>query len=243
MNIRSKLRLMAGILVVLALAGGLLVYMNYTMSRVPSRIATLASDAISMGVDYPGTLDRLLVKKGDRVKKGDIVMTIHSPSLQSDISAGIIKNQHAGYEMNDENDIVVRAPEAATVQDTMFTEGAFVPAGKEIVTLSRNDHLYVVATYHLTPRDYARIDTTTTLTVTLPNNQRLTGTVADLTIADDNDSKVTETTLRAEIDSHAVNQFAFQPGTPVKTTLRLNGTTFYERISSYIGGLIREIQR
>ena len=231
----NRLRLSLGLVFVVALLGALLLSLNYSMARVTSRTAQLMADTYTVGTDYSGIITKQYVTEGQHVSAGESLFLIKSSLLNTDLTSGTISKNDVAYSVDDQNQIVLKATNAGVVSDIAYLEGAFVPANKEVATVTRDNSLYAVAKYELTPPDYARIKNGDNVVVTLPNNQHVTASVFDISV--ENDNNTVQTVVKARV--HGLDSATFTAGTPVSAELRLSGKTLYDTFKETVQKLFK----
>lgn len=237
MNKKTKLKFIGGILFVVALCAALFVYLDYSMSRVDSIDAQLDSDTYTVGIDYSGIIEKQYIDEGSYIKSGDPLFELRSPTLSDAIKGNEIAKSSLLYTVTDEGLVLISAAAPGQVQTLSFKEGAFVPANSQIAVINIEDKLYISATYKLSSPDYARLSKNSKVSVTFPDNKKVEGTVYDITLATAN--KEVLTTVRARFNNDDINTTAFSVGTPVKTVLRFDFDTWYNKLVSGVQSLIR----
>jgi multidrug resistance efflux pump len=228
MSFRKRFRLAFGILVVLAILGGLVVYLNYSMAHVSSVSAKLLTDSYTIGTDYSGIITKQYVTEGQHVNSGDKLFAIKSSLLSSDVASGSIAKNDIAYSLDSQNNIILKATGSGTIADIAYLEGSFVPANKEVATITKAGSLYVQASYSLSPPDYARVHNGDIVKVTLPNDQTVNAVVFDISVQSSGNTVQTVVKARVKgLDSSS----AFTAGTPVTTELQLSGKTLYNSLN------------
>jgi hypothetical protein len=139
--------------------------------------------------------------------------------------------------VNDDGLVLVSAVANGQIQTINYRQGAFVPANSNLAVVNVENGMYVSATYKLSAPDYARINKSSKIAITLPDNKTLEGKVYDISLETVN--KEVMTTVRARITDAYTNPVAFSIGTPVKTVLSLDTTTWYSRIVEAVKSLFR----
>ncbi len=237
MKFTTRLKFLGGIIAVIVIAAGLFVYLDYSMSRLPSVEAQLQSDTYTVGVDYSGIIEKQYVDDGAHIKKDDPLFEIHSSTLAEAIRNNEVAKSSLLYTVNDDGNVLVSAAANGQVQTIKYREGAFVPANSEIAIVNIENGLYVSATYKLSSPDYARLNNKSKLEVTLPDNKTLEGTIYGVSLA--TVDKEVLTTVRAHINQGDINKAAFSVGTPVEATLYLDTKTWFSRISNSVQSLFQ----
>lgn len=223
MNWKNRLKLFVGLIGVGVLLFALTLLLNYSMTYIESRSAQLMTDTYTVGSEYSGIITKQYVTSGQHVKAGQSLFLLKSNLLNSDLSNAPINKNDGASNLDDQNQIVLKATNDGTVSDIAYLEGAFVPANKEVATIARDNSMYVTAKYYLSPPDYARLKNGDYTTVTLPNNQKILATIFDISVQN-NDNSV-ETTVKARLSNSS--QITFTSGTPVSVELTLGGKTLY----------------
>lgn len=191
----------------------------------------------TIGVDYSGIIEKQHVDNGAHIKKGDPLFEIHSPTLAEAIRNNEVAKSSLLYAVEDSGKILISAAANGQVQTVKYRQGAFVPANSEIAVINVENGLYVSATYKLSSPDYARLNNNSKLAVTLPDNKTFEGTVYDVSLA--TVDKEVLTTVRAHINQDDINKAVFSAGTPIETTLYLDTTTWFSRISNFVQSLFQ----
>lgn len=233
MKFTSRLKFFFGIIIVLALVGALVLYLINSMSTVESYKAVLAADTSSLGTDYPGLIVKQNAEVGDKVKKGETLFEVNSAQLNGALNNGTASLRTLPFSVDpNSGNILIKAPDDGVVSKVFFPNGSFVPTGGIIANINTVGSLYVVATFKLSPPDYARINKHTTLSLTFPDNTTMQATVFDITLVSDGDRA--DTVMRARLKNADISDFRFSVGTPVQATLKLNTSTWYQELYNYI---------
>lgn len=226
----SRLRFIAGLIFAFVLAVGLSLYLQDSMSKVASTDAKLDSDTYTVGVGYSGIIEDQFVNVDDYIKKGDPLFTLRSPTLIEAIKNNEVNEASLLYSIDDEGKVQITASADGQIREITYKAGAFVPANSEIAIVNSDGSLYVTAIYKLSGPDYGKITKETEVTVKLPDNRVLTGKVRDYKLETKDDETLTTVTIR--LDEADVSSINFSPGTPVTTTLHLNGQTWFEKLQN-----------
>jgi multidrug resistance efflux pump len=237
----TRFKFFIGILTVIGLCAGLFIYLDYSMSRVNSIDAEISSDTYTVGLDYSGIVEKQFVDVGAYIKKGDPLFEVRSSLLADAIRNNEIAKSSLLYSVTDEGRVLMSAAENGRVQTINYRQGAFVPANSEVAVVNVEDGLYIKAVYKLSSPDYARLGSKSKISVTLPDNKKLDGSVYNISLETVN--KEVLTTVRARIDQRAINQVAFSVGTPVRTTLFFDTKTWYSQIVDAVQSLFHPNSR
>ena len=237
MSIVSRLRLLIGVLFVLALVFGLFVYLNYSMSNITSRTAQLDTDQYVVSVDYGGTVEKQYVRTGDTVKTNDPLFEINSPTLQSQLDDERRSESDLLYSLTDDGNILIQAANSGVVRNVQFPEGSYVPDNGQLATLTIEGTDYVTAKYSLNAPDYARINRKQPLAVTLPDNTVLQAKVFDITLEKNGDTVLT--VVKARFDKNTNIPETFSSGTPVSATWELEYNGLYKSIADGVRSILQ----
>jgi len=225
MKFFARIRLLIGIIFIIVLVGALFIYLNYSMSVVSSRSASLQSDMNAISVEYGGVIKKRYVEVGSKVKKDDPLFELTSTELSEALRTDRISQESLLFSLTPDGDILLRASNAGVLRQVNFAEGAFVPANGAIATLALDGSAYVTAKYSLQAPDYARINRNNPVKVTLPDNTRLDAKVFDITLEQDGDKVLT--IVKARFDKDADISPTFSVGTPVSTSWQLENNSWY----------------
>lgn len=237
MKFTTRLKFLNGIIFVILLCAALFIYLDYSMSRVQSVDAQLQSDTYTVGIDYSGIVEKQFVDEGAYIKTGDPLFEIRSSTLADAIRNNEVAKSALLYSVSENGNVLVSAAANGQVQSIDYRQGAFVPANSEIATVNVENGLYIKSTYTLSSPDYARINTKSKVSVTMPDNKKIEGMVYDISL--ETIDKQVVTTVKTRVDHDAINKTAFSVGTPVSSTLYLDTKTWFSRISTAITSLLQ----
>jgi len=216
----NRLRLTAGLVVVLALVLVCTVVFNQRQNSALSDSATIIAQHYPVGTDYGGLVVRQFAQAGDEVSEGDPLFEIRSFQLQRDIASGYVVDPALATSGKDGTNTITATVDG-TLSDVTVVQGGFAQAGSVMARIDRAGSMSIEAEFVLTPRDYARIARGAQAEILLPNQDMVDGTVTGIDVATV-DGKAASTVI---IDSEALGEGTaaglFQPGTPVSVTLRL----------------------
>jgi multidrug resistance efflux pump len=237
----NRLKLAIGLVVTLAIvAAGTLVF-TQRQHRALSATASIAAESYPVGTDYGGIVTRQHVTVGDEVSAGDPLFEVHSLQLRRDIASGYVVDPEVIAGLGDDGTSTIVATVDGTVASVAVPQGGFAQAGAVIATLDRNESLFVVAEFVLSARDYARIVEGAPAELLLPDQETLTGTVADIDV--DTVDGQARSTVRIESAQLAAEPATglFQSGTPVSATIRLRDDGPLAGVSDAMHDLLRKI--
>jgi len=224
---------------VLLVAGVLFIRLQYDMSTIASQSAQLQSATYSIGAGYSGIIEQQDVQEGDPVRAGEELFDLRSPDLATALNDNEISQSDSLYSVTSSGDIKITAATNGTVQTINYPEGAFVPANSNIAVIDTENATYVSAIFKLSPPDYAKLSNGNKVSVLLPDNSRVTGTVYGISLATTGNQIYT--TVKVRIDQSKINQDVFSVGTPVQAKLYLNTTTWYGDIYGFAHAHIRPV--
>lgn len=231
----ARIKLLVGALLVITLVAFLTRHLDQQVSTVHEQSATLKSEEYTLGTDYAGVLANLYVEVGDEVAVGDPVAVVKSNLLNRDIENGLVDPRTSPYVIRDNNALVLRATSAGTVTSTPFVDGTFVPEGSALASIRVKGTTFVEARFLLTTQEYAEISTARTVTVTLPNDDEVTATIADVVVS--TRGKQAATTVTATAPELADDPL-FGTGTPVDVRVTLPKEGIVTAMAAAITGLL-----
>lgn len=240
MKFTSRLRFLFGILFVIAIVGALAVYLNGIMSVSQSSKAELAADSTSIGTDYPGLVVKQNVEEGDKVTKGQVLFEIQSAQLNDALTTRNVAVSSLPFGVDPvTNYIQLKASDNGVVEKIDYHAGSYAPAGGIVATVNTVGSLYVIAHFHLSPPDYARIAKTSKIDLRLPDNSTQQATV--FSIALQNNGNSTDTVVKARIKNADISDFRFSVGTPVQATLQLSQDNWFKGLFTVIEQLFKPL--
>ncbi|AFV89489.1 MAG: HlyD family efflux transporter periplasmic adaptor subunit [Acidipropionibacterium acidipropionici] len=183
MTMLNRLKLLIGIILVLAIGCSLILLFNQRQARVNSRQATVQAPVATVGAAYSGVVTALNVTNGKRVHKGDLLMTTVSQDLQQAVALGAHPTSNIAFDVNlKASTITYKAAADGYVSGLEANVGSFVPAGAQIASVVGDAARSVVGTFELDPTQYQRAEIGAPVQVLLPDNTRLPGTVTDIEV-------------------------------------------------------------
>jgi pyruvate/2-oxoglutarate dehydrogenase complex dihydrolipoamide acyltransferase (E2) component len=206
------------------------------MSNISSQSAILESDTYAVSSEYGGVVEKLYVTIGGKVKKGDPLVELKSSSLAEALRSKQVEASSLLFSLTPTGNILLSANNAGTVRQIDFLTGAFVQSNVPIAVIDIAESQYVTTKYLLRAPDYARINRSNSVHVTLPDNSQLEATVFDIKL--ERDGEKVYTTVKARFDDTVSIPATFSSGTPVSTTWQLNNNRWYETITDFFKGLI-----
>jgi multidrug resistance efflux pump len=237
----NRLKMLGGLLVVLAIVAALTIVFNQRQSQVASTSASIEAKRYPVGLDYGGTVTTAEVENGDRVVVGDTLFTLQSPSLEADLAQGLFKPTTAAYTVQADGTIVMTATVAGTVSDLSTESGSFVQAGQVLANIDASGSLFVKAEYVLSARDYSRVEDGASVDILLPNQQVVTGTVQSIDVETaDGEAESTVLVQSEGLVDGAYNGLV-KRGTPVTATLLLRDDGVFAGVNDGVQDFMRKI--
>ncbi|BDV31128.1 HlyD family efflux transporter periplasmic adaptor subunit [Microbacterium terricola] len=217
----ARIRLLLGLLVVFAIVAACTLVFTQRQSRAESRSASITAESFTVGSAYPGTVTTMDAAVGDEVEEGETLFEVRSPQLARDLESDVVTADDLGMPVDDDGTYAIVSTVDGTLSEVLAPVGDFVQGGEVLATINRAGTLAVAAEFVLTPRDYGRIGEGSSVEVSLPDDQVVTGTVSTIDV-DTVDGQASSTIV---IDSKALAAEPigglYQPGTPVTATLQL----------------------
>lgn len=239
----SRIRLLAGMLVVLVLAALATYQINETRGVAVSDSAQILAKTYGVGTPYSGLVVDQLVDVGDAVTTGQQLFVIDSATLQYDVKNGFARTSTEATQIDAEGRLVVLATGDGVVTEIASERGTFVQSATQLATVQRADSLYVQAEYTLTPKEYARVGDDATATVVLPNQRTITVHVSDVKVETIAGSAQAVLTLAGSSLVDGAQNGLVSAGTPVTAELELDNDGVVTRtaasVKTYLGGLFR----
>jgi len=238
----SRLRLFGGLLGVAVLVAALTLVFNQRQNKVASLTATVASDTYDVGAAYGGTVTKQYIKEGDVVKKGQRLFTIQSVALQQDLANGLKITNSAAYDVDTSMaTLTYKATVHGQVSDLKAKLGNSLGSGQDFAKISVTDSQFVDAQYLLSPGDYSRVQGGAPVSILLPNNRTLSGTVTTIEVATDSGQARTDVRVDSPgLKDQALGSLA-QPGTPVTATLKLRDDGPLAGVSDQASNFLQQI--
>jgi multidrug resistance efflux pump len=180
----NRLKLLAGLLVVLVAVAAATIVLNQRESQVASSSASIQALSYSIGSDYPGTVVEQTVSQGDEVEKGQPLMTIQSPALTQALSSETISvPASTAYTVTDDGMLSLLATESGVISKVDAGVGGFVAAGQPLATIDRGEGMFVSAEFRLEPYNFARVEKGARVELILPDHSRVNGEVTDIRVS------------------------------------------------------------
>jgi len=217
----SRLKLLAGLVVVLAVVAGCTIVFTQRQNAVQSATAAIEAETLTVGAVYPGTVVDQLVQPGDTVAAGDPIVVVRSAQLVRDLEEEVITAGELDGVDVDAGTYRIVATVDGTVDTVDTPVGDFITGGGTAATIARAGSLTVAAQFVLSPRDYGRVATGAAVDLLLPDDDTIAGHVSKIEVETvDGQAKATVTVASDALTAGAGSAL-LQPGTPVRATLQL----------------------
>ena len=237
----NRLKLLLGLIVVVALVATFTLVFNQRQQRATSTSASIGAESYPVGTDYGGIVTRQYVKAGDTVEQGQKLFDVQSLRLQQDVAAGLVTATSAAYPVSRDGTATLVATVSGRISSIIVEQGAFAQAGAVLAHIDRAGTLYVTADFTLTARDYARISDGAAVQILLPNQRTLQGKVGRIEVQTVNGSaQSTIHVVSGQLVEGSDNGLV-SPGTPVVATLHLRDDGILSGPSDALADLLRKI--
>jgi multidrug resistance efflux pump len=237
----SRIRLLAGMIVVLIVAALATYQLNETRGVASSDSAQILAKSYGVGTPYSGLVVDQLVEVGDAVTTGDQLFVIDSATLQYDVANGFARAATEATQIDASGRLVVLATGDGVVTEIASERGTFVQSATQLATVQRANTLYVQAEYTLTPKEYARVAENATVHVVLPNQRVITAQVSDVQVETVSGGAQAVLTLTGDALKDGSENGLVAAGTPVTAELQLENDGVVTRtaasVKTYLGGL------
>lgn len=241
MTWNNRFRLLGGIVGVIAVTLGLALVFNHRQNQVSSYVGQVSADSYDIGADHAGTVIRQSVEEGDAVTAGQELFRVQSLQLKQDIANGLEVADTEAYKVDAKRGVITYyAVTAGTIEELGARQGNSVPAGGTLAKLYGGER-YLEASFHLAPRDYARVVPGTEARVVLPNDQVITASVAKVAVA----NSVDGTVATLKLDSPQLRELAqktlSEPGTPVVVNVQLTDSGPLAPVTDAVNDLLQQV--
>jgi len=238
----NRLRLLGGLLGVLALVAVLTIIFNQRQTQAQSLTATINTDAYDVGAGYGGTVLKQYVKENDSVAVGDKLFTMQSTAMQQDVANKVKVKGTDAYDVNTKKGTVTyKATVAGQVDQLGAKLGTTLTGGQSFARITVTGSQFVEAQYLLTPRDYERVSAGAPVSVLLPNNQKVQGTVSTIKVATEQGNAAAKIRVDSPELADASLSTLTRSGTPVVATVTLRDDGPLAGVGDAAFGFLRQI--
>ena len=218
-----------GIIAVIALVGALTVFQDYRSSYRAAKDAELQADDYQVGIEYPGIITRNYVRIGDHVVKDQVLATIKSSVLISELTGAKLAVGDLNYPLNENGEVVLRASRAGTIDKIDAPDGSFVSGNKEIYDITSDESRYIVSRNVVSNEDLKLLNKDRLVEVTLYNGEKIQMKIRKITI-NKNGSQYIATIESTPIVDGLLNDLII--GMPLQTRLVLKPHNLWTTITS-----------
>ena len=223
MRMKAVLKLIIGVIIIVAIVLGLTYILNRRITEVTSQNASIQSNVYTVGSEYSGWISELNVEQGDKVDKGENILSFQSDTLKYEkTTTGEMPEDSVNQKFSEDGIITLLAPETGIVTSLKVSDNSFIPAGSTVAEVNVVGSNYVEASVLLESRDYARLHLGAPATIILPNQTRYTGSVTAINVS----SNEGEANALLHIDCPELrttsNDILTEPGTPVTVMAKLD---------------------
>ncbi|WP_182112935.1 MULTISPECIES: HlyD family efflux transporter periplasmic adaptor subunit [unclassified Actinotalea] len=238
----ARLRLLVGLVLVLALAAWLTIHLNDRRGEATSTSASIHTRTYDVGSSYAGLVVTQEVEVGDAVTQGQPLFVVDSAALRHDLLIGLVSPDVPGSGIAADGTLTVTAAADGVVSELAASRGTFVQAGTRMATVDTDGTLTVQAEFTLTPEQFARVEDRAPVSIRLPDGTTLDGSVdeVDATTAAGQAQAVVTVASAGLVRGDADGLVA--PGTPVTAVLTLDNdglvSTVAESVEREVGELV-----
>jgi multidrug resistance efflux pump len=217
----NRIRLVLGLVTVLAIVAGCTALFTRRQSEVTSTSATIAADQYVIGTDYGGTVVSQNVRRGETVTAGQVLFQVRSLALMQEIERNPVTFNTASYTVAKNGTMTFKATVSGTVSQVKVKQGDYVQPGSDLVKIDKAQSLFVTGDYTLSPRDYERVESGGAVDIVLPNQQVLPGSVQAVTVRTIDGQAQAQITVASSQLKEGAYAGLVSPGTPVTAKLHL----------------------
>ncbi|GAA1729347.1 hypothetical protein GCM10009809_26150 [Isoptericola hypogeus] len=236
-----RLRLVAGLLVVLLVCASGVLLLNRRMGQATSSSATIRSESLAVGTDYAGTVTKAFVSEGDVVSEGDPLVRLRSLTLQHDLAVGLVSKDASAYEVTNDGTMTVVAPADGVVTELAAGQGAVAQAGEVLASVERAGSLFVDARMLLDPADFARVREGGSVSIVLPNSEEIDGTVESIAVQNTRNQAEATVTVRGEGLVDGAEHGLVVAGTPVTAVVELHDDGALAGVDASFDAFLRRV--
>lgn len=241
MTVLNRLKLVVGLMAVVAVAGVAVIQLSEDRGRATSTTAQIAAESYTLGTPYSGTVVDQPAEVGRPVADGAPVFVIASPTLQLEIAEGLIDPED-NPNIDAEGNFLVRANTPGILTETVAATGAFVQASSELATVQSAGTLQVESEYEMTASQYGRLTDDAPVTLLLPDGRELSGSTTDIAVerTDDGTSRVVLSVVSDELSALAREDRLITTGTPVTAEVELRNDGVVAQVSDAMKGYVSQ---
>ncbi|WP_375426758.1 HlyD family efflux transporter periplasmic adaptor subunit [uncultured Friedmanniella sp.] len=218
----NRLRLSAGLLAVIALVAALTVVFNQRQHQAQSLTATVSTNSYDVGAGYGGTVVKQYVEENDIVAVGDKLFTMQSPALSQDVANKVKVTSTEAYNVSTKKGtITYKATVAGQVEQLGARLGTTLTGGQPFAKITVTGSQFVQAQFLLTPRDYERVQVGAAVSILLPDNDKVEGTVSTIKVSTQQGNAAADIRVDSPDLADPDLSTLTRTGTPVVATVQL----------------------
>lgn len=238
----NRLRLLGGLVVVVAVVAAATFHLNGSRARVESTAAQISAESYSVATPYSGLVVEQLVELGDEVVDGQPLFRLDSANLQRDLAMGAVPTRTVETAIDADGYLVVRATGDGTLTALAVEPGTFARESTELATVQRAGSLFVEAQYLLTTDQYARMGATPRATIVLPDRTEVPGEVSDVAVEDqDGEARIVVSVQSDELLAAQAADRLVVAGAPVVVRLHLENDGVVTDVASAVQGRLSSV--
>jgi hypothetical protein len=235
MSKKTFLTLLLGLLLIGAAVTGLVAYRDYRDTNVPASSAILEGTTYYVGIDYTGVLVEQHAEKGQFVREGELLGLVKSGSLIERMREAGLEASDLPYQLDDDNNVELRASNEGVITEINYTGGSFVPANQHIYEIVTSGQYFVTADFEgLSRAQVDKLDTFRTGIITFRDGTSVPGSIQDLVIEQEG------SVYHAELEFVPANQPNPQTvtvGEPLEVVLVLQEENAFSRLRDMVNNL------
>lgn len=238
----NRLRLLAALLAVLGLVAALTLVFNQRQTQATSLSATIDADTYVVGAAYGGTVTKQYVDEGETVEAGQKLFTVHSVGLQNDLANKLKIKSSKAYDVDAKRGtLTYKATVAGQVGELEARLGNALAANQAFAKITATDSQFVDAHYLLSPGEYERVIEGSRVSILLPDNRSIDGSVQSVKVTTENGQAATK--IRVYSSDLVRNDLGdlTKPGTPVVATVELRDDGPLAGVSDQAFATLRQI--
>jgi multidrug resistance efflux pump len=218
----NRLRLTAGLLAVIALVAALTIVFNQRQHRAQSLTASISTNSYDVGAGYGGTVTKQYVEENDVVAVGDKLFTMQSPALSKDVANKVkVKGTEAYDVSTKKGTITYKATVAGQVDQLGARLGTTLTGGQPFARITVTGSQFVQAQFLLTPRDYERVQVGAPVSILLPDNEKVAGSVSNIKVSTQQGNAAADIRVDSPDLANPDLSTLTRSGTPVVATVEL----------------------
>ena len=241
MTWKNRFKMLFGVVIIVALVGVLTIMFSIRKGETTSVSASVQAVTYPVGTDYAGTVVAQPALVGDTVAAGDPIVTVQSNTLLQALQNGATIPNSDVFTIQSDGTITVKSTVNGVVEKMDVQQGAFAASGSTIATIAATDKLYVEAKFTLDPKDFGRVQKGAQVQIKLPNEDVVTGSVAQVDVTTVNGKAVSVVKVDSPKLVYGQHEGLIAPGTPVVATMKLRNDDVLARLVESVTGAIGDV--